>query len=184
MISGHKDTDLIILSKLDDETLLSFCKIENSYVQKLCNDENFWRQRVKEKFGNVKKNGDRSWKNLYLNIIHYTNKYGIYKSMFKFNELEQRKKNVDLWKHFEFQVLKSIYKHMINILRENLKAHGFSQKERDEFIKKHNQNINKAAKESLDMWYYGLEAIETNPNYLKEELYDYIPLEEIIYRNV
>ena len=64
MISGHKDTDLIILSKMDYKTLLSFCKIENRYVQKLCNDENFWRERVKEKFGNIKKNEHRTWKNI------------------------------------------------------------------------------------------------------------------------
>ena len=179
MISGHKDTDLIILSKIDDKTLFSFCKIENSYVQKLCNDENFWRERVKNKFGNIKKNEDRTWKNLYLNIVHYTNKYGIYKSMFKFNELEQRKKNEDLWRHFEFRVLKRVYSQMIKILRQNLTAHRFSQKERDESIKRHNQNINKAAKKALDMLYYNLEVIETDPYYLKEDLYDHVPLQEI-----
>ena len=170
MISGHKDTDLIILSKMDDQTLFSFCKIENSYVQKLCNNENFWRERVKEKFGNVKKNEHRTWKNLYLNITYYTDKYGIYDSLIKFDMLGEREKNADLLAFFEFQVLKRVYNKMIDMLRQNLKAHRFTEKERNEYIKKHNLKINKAAKEALNMWFNVLKDIETDPEILRGHL--------------
>ena len=166
MISGHKDTDLIILSKMDDQTLLSFCKIENMYVQKLCNDENFWRERVKEKFGNVKKNEHRTWKNLYLNITYYKDKYGIYDNLTKFDMLGEKEKNADLLAFFEFQVLKRVYNKMIEMLRQNLKAHRFTEKERNEYIKKYNLDINKAAKEALDMWFLVLKDIETDASIL------------------
>ena len=167
MISGYKDTDLIILSKLDDKTLFSFCKIENSYIRKLCNDENFWRQRVKERFGIVKKNENRTWKNLYLNIIHYSDKYGIYDSMIKFNMLDEGKKNQDLLSFFEFQVLKRVYSKMIDMLRENLKINRFTEKERNEYIKRHNLDINKAAKEALDMWFLNLKRYRKRSEYSK-----------------
>ena len=168
MISGYKDTDLLILSELDDVTLFSFCKIENSYIQKLCNDENFWRERVKRKFGNVKKNEDRTWKNLYLNILYYTEKYGIYESLIKFDMLDERKKNADLLAFFEFQVLKRVYSKMIDMLRENLKINRFTEKERNEYIKRYNLEceIKKAAKEALDMWFLILKDIENDPGIL------------------
>ena len=172
MISGYKDTDLLILSELDDVTLFSFCKIENSYIQKLCNDDNFWRERVKRKFGIVKKNEDRTWKNLYLNIVHYSDKYGIYDSMIKFNMLDERKKNQDLLSFFEFQVLKRVYSKMIGILQENLKIHRFTEKDRNEYIKRYNLEceIKKAAKEALDMWFLILKDIENDPEILRGHL--------------
>ena len=179
MISGHKDTDLIIMGKMDDTTLFSFCKVKNSYVQKLCNDENFWRERVRTKYGNVKKNEDRTWKNLYLNILYHTERYGIYDSLIKFDKLDEKDKNSDLLAFFEFQVLKRIYNKMIEILRSNLKAYRFSVKEREEFIKKYNREINKAAKDALDMWFLVLKDIETDTSILIQTLYGHVPFEEI-----
>ena len=170
MISGHKDTDLMIMTKMDDTTLFSFCKIENSYVQKLCNNENFWRERVKENFGNVKKNRDRTWKDLYLNIYIYKNKYGIYNSMIKLGMLGETEKNFDLFTFFKVQVLKRVYSKMIDMLRENLKAHRFTEKERYEYIEKHNLGVNKAAKEVLYMWFLTLKNIENHPEILRGHL--------------
>ena len=76
-LSQIKDVDLKILSELDDNDLLSFCKlnVENKYVYKLCNDENFWRDRTLKKFGKVNKNENRSWKHLYLKIVYYNDKF-------------------------------------------------------------------------------------------------------------
>ena len=76
-LSQIKDVDLKILSELDDNDLLSFCKlnVENKYVYKLCNDENFWRDRTLKKFGKVEKNENRSWKQLYLKIVYYKDKF-------------------------------------------------------------------------------------------------------------
>ena len=184
MISGHKDTDLIILSKMDDQTLLSFCKIENMYVQKLCNDENFWREKVKEKFGNVKKNEDRTWKNFYLNILYYTDKYGIYKSMIIFVNEYKKDRDLDLLDFFEYEVLKRIKNVLIEMLQENLKAHRFSEKERDEFIKKHSHNIKEASRDILYVWYNNLEKIEIDPSFLREDLYYHVPLIEIVSKNL
>ena len=184
MISGHKDTDLIILSKMDDETLFSFCKIENSYVQKLCKDEIFWRARVKEKFGNVKKNEDRTWKNLYLNIVYYREKYGIYKSSILFVNEDKKDRDLDLLDFFEYEVLKRIENVLIEMLRENLTAHIFSKKESDEFIKKHHDNIKEASNDIFYVWNNYLEKIEIDPSFLREDLYNHVPREEIVSKNL
>ena len=76
-LSQIKDVDLKILSELDDTDLLSFCKlnVENKYVHKLCNDENFWRDRTLKKLGKLEKNDNRSWKQLYLKIVYYNDKF-------------------------------------------------------------------------------------------------------------
>ncbi len=74
-LSGIKDVDLKILSGLEDVDLLSFCKLDNKYIYKLCSDENFWRERTWQKFGRLEKNENRTWKNLYLKLVYYTDKY-------------------------------------------------------------------------------------------------------------
>ena len=76
-LSGIKDVDLKILSGLEDNDLLSFCKlnVENKYVYKLCSDENFWRERTFQNFGKAEKNAIRTWKSFYLNLVYYTYKY-------------------------------------------------------------------------------------------------------------
>lgn len=102
ILSEVKDVDLKILSELDDESLLTFCKlnVENKYVYKLCNDENFWRQRTLSRLGQVEKNVTRTWKHFYLLVVHYNNKYQnnaeqILKSLSK-----KGMKNLDLINYF------------------------------------------------------------------------------------
>lgn len=66
-----RDTDLIILSKLDDEDLFSTCLV-NKAANKLCNNEDFWRNRFVSKYGEVAakyKPENRSWRNHYLKVI-------------------------------------------------------------------------------------------------------------------
>lgn len=66
-----RDTDLFILSKLDDKDLFSTCLV-NKAANKLCNDENFWRNRFLSKYGEMAakyKPENRSWKKHYLQVV-------------------------------------------------------------------------------------------------------------------
>jgi len=85
MLTGNKDTDYIILSKTEDVDLLSYCKT-NKLAQKICNNDNFWKQRFQDKYGDyIKKNENRSWKDFYLGVIYY-NKYPLYEACDKIRE--------------------------------------------------------------------------------------------------
>lgn len=48
-LTGNKQTDFIILMKLADHELGKVCQA-NKYVRSLCNDDNFWRERVLKYF--------------------------------------------------------------------------------------------------------------------------------------
>lgn len=75
MLTGRRDTDFIILSKLNDRDLLSVCLI-NKYVNNLCKSENFWRNRFIAKWSkdDMKyKSDNKSWKHFYLLIVKYLN---------------------------------------------------------------------------------------------------------------
>jgi hypothetical protein len=50
LLTGLKDTDFIVLSNLNDRDLLSVCLV-NKNINKLCKDENFWRNRFISKYG-------------------------------------------------------------------------------------------------------------------------------------
>ena len=49
MLTGVKDLDFKILNKLEDQDLVSVCKT-NKQANKLCDDQNFWLQRIMIKF--------------------------------------------------------------------------------------------------------------------------------------
>ncbi len=70
-LSGLKDTDREILSKLDSDTdLLNACSL-NKYTWKLC-DDNFFRNRLIRKYPDtVKYNKNGKWKEYYLKTIFY-----------------------------------------------------------------------------------------------------------------
>jgi ankyrin repeat protein len=72
-LTGRKDTDLIVLSNLDDKSLLSYCQT-SSYSRSLCKDENFWKNRFMKKWGNWKISSSRTWRNFYLSLLIYFNK--------------------------------------------------------------------------------------------------------------
>lgn len=65
-----KDVDMLILQKMDDETLFNFCSTSR-YGAELCRNENFWQKRLFERFGATDKPGNSTWKNFYLEIIFY-----------------------------------------------------------------------------------------------------------------
>ena len=46
----NKDTDLIILGNLDDESLFNLCEV-NKYTRDICQNESFWMRRIAEKYG-------------------------------------------------------------------------------------------------------------------------------------
>ena len=75
-LTGNRDVDLKILAELDDDSLLNFCQIKNQYVKKLCTNEYFWINRLYKVFGKVAKSQTRkTWRNLYLSLVYYTDKY-------------------------------------------------------------------------------------------------------------
>ena len=77
-LTGNKDADLLILSKLDDKDLFSFCASEskNKNVHKLCNDETFWRNRFIQKYNPTSdwSEKQKNWKRNYLKLTYYINK--------------------------------------------------------------------------------------------------------------
>lgn len=90
LLTHIKDVNFEIMNKMDDQTLLNFCKV-NHKAARLCRDENFWRKRFVNRFMmnedmNIINNYVNSyllpkyktWKDIYLLAIH-----DIYK-----NELE------------------------------------------------------------------------------------------------
>ena len=64
-LSGVKDVDLLILMNLDDESLFSACQV-NKDAARICKDENFWRTRFLNKYGNFNKANNMTWRELYL----------------------------------------------------------------------------------------------------------------------
>lgn len=73
-LTGERDTDLEMMKKLDDRSLLNLCSVYNKYIHSLCSNEDFWRNRFIKVFGAVAseyKPVDRKWKRHYLTIIMY-----------------------------------------------------------------------------------------------------------------
>lgn len=73
--TGNKDTDLNILSNLNDKDLLSLCSV-NIYGKNLCQNEDFWANRFRKNFGDTiakYKPKNVTWKNIYLKAIRELN---------------------------------------------------------------------------------------------------------------
>ncbi len=80
-----RDIDLKILSELDDRGLLSFCKV-SKYANTLCYNEDFWRSRIIQNYPKAFefKSKDKTWRNYYLSIVMYLNKfYSIHQAMYE-----------------------------------------------------------------------------------------------------
>ena len=68
---GQRDVDRKILLKLDDRSLLNACKTDTRYA-KLCRDDQFWRIRYTQQFGEHAaqyKKQDVTWRNHYLKTL-------------------------------------------------------------------------------------------------------------------
>jgi hypothetical protein len=85
MLTGHKDTDLRVLLEMDDREFLIFCgkkdsfQFENKYINKLCKDENLWKNRLFKYYGNFYPELKQSWKNLYLSLIIHMDEHNYQK---------------------------------------------------------------------------------------------------------
>ena len=82
-LTGNKDTDILIINKLNDYELGKVCQA-NRHVNAICNDETFWRIRIYEKYGNRLKEFDvdiskyrkTSWKDYYILLSKVVKKTG------------------------------------------------------------------------------------------------------------
>ena len=70
MLSRQKDTDFLILEKLDDKSLFQVCLV-NKELNKLCNDNQFWYKRFINKFGNDYEENVKDWRKRYLTVIKH-----------------------------------------------------------------------------------------------------------------
>lgn len=98
-LSQIKNVDHEILKYLDDRSLLEFCKT-SQYGKQLCNDENFWKQKTFSKYGIFRKNQKRTWKDFYLLIVYYMDKYNSDIDTILFNLSKRGMKNIDLINFF------------------------------------------------------------------------------------
>lgn len=80
VLSGYKDTDYIILNKLNDYELGKVCQV-NKKLKKICDDDNFWKVRTYQKLGkffypkNPKDFIITTWKNYYISLMEKINSY-------------------------------------------------------------------------------------------------------------
>lgn len=68
---SQKDTNLMIMEKLDDRSLLNLC-LTNKNAAELCRNEPFWYRRYVNRFGKdgtKHKPANRTWKNNYLKTL-------------------------------------------------------------------------------------------------------------------
>ena len=76
--SGIADIDLKILENLEDKDLFQVCSV-NKELFRICNKEpSFWKNRFVKKYGvpaSEYKPADRSWKNHYMQVFLYLQKY-------------------------------------------------------------------------------------------------------------
>ena len=141
MLTYIKDLDHEIMMKIDDLSLLNFCRINNKYVQKLCNDENFWMKRTNKHFSKIIKLPNRSWKELYLKIVHYKKKYSIFEAASKLD----RDKEYDIYSYFEKLAIDRIRRVMVLELRMDSDRDGIPYLEQDQIILQNKNNIDKSA---------------------------------------
>jgi ankyrin repeat protein len=70
-----KQFDIVALNalarKMDDETLLIFCKTDKYFNSKICNDDFFWNHRLNEKYPLLIDFKKGTWKQFYLKMSYY-----------------------------------------------------------------------------------------------------------------
>ena len=69
-----KDVDFIIMMELNDKDLYNLCQI-NKYGKKLCSNEDFWRNRLWKYYGKIYPEEGQKWKEFYLKLVYYMDKY-------------------------------------------------------------------------------------------------------------
>jgi Golgi nucleoside diphosphatase len=78
MKNYFKQLDIVALSalasKMDDETLLTFCKTDKYFNSKICDDPFFWKRRLEEKYPLLTEFKKETWKKFYLRMSYYISK--------------------------------------------------------------------------------------------------------------
>ena len=68
LFTGIKNVDLMIIARLDDKDLVSVCRTSKR-AKTICNDENFWRNRILVKYPEVGYEIFKQYKIIYSNYI-------------------------------------------------------------------------------------------------------------------
>jgi Ankyrin repeats (3 copies) len=78
METPFRQMDIVALNalarKMDDETLLTFCKTDKYFNSKICNDDFFWKRRLDEKYPLLIEFKNGTWKKFYLKMTYYISK--------------------------------------------------------------------------------------------------------------
>ena len=167
-LTGVKDVDLLILSGLDDRDLFNFCQTDQ-YARRLCQDENFWKQRFLKKyrkFEKNEKNEDRTWKDFYLKITKYlpTEENG-WNNFYIDSILKMDKDGLDpiddydLYHFFENTAIEFIKSKMVEHLdsvatqgREDDEKEALTSEEFEEFVDNNWERIDEAAKKMYNTY--------------------------------
>ena len=101
MFTKQKNTDFEVLLNLSDKDFFNICanfkldkdkegkeiiplQYKSKYINELCNDENLWRNRLWKYYGNFYPEDRQTWKNLYLRLVYYLDKYNYKKDISSF----------------------------------------------------------------------------------------------------
>jgi Ankyrin repeats (3 copies) len=78
MENYFKQLDIVALSalasKMDDKTLMTFCKTDKYFNSKICGDPFFWKRRLEEKYPLLVEFKNGTWKQFYLRMSYYISK--------------------------------------------------------------------------------------------------------------
>jgi ankyrin repeat protein len=89
-ITGNKDTDLLVLIKLDKESFAIFKNFQNKYIYKLFKNETLWKERLFKFYSEIYPEPGQSWKNLYLNLVYLLKKHNYNKENISFQNACER----------------------------------------------------------------------------------------------
>ena len=67
--------DAVDSMHLNLKELVQFCNSSKKINNLVCKKEDIWLYKTIEKYGKVEKNKDRSWKNLFLKLVYYLDRY-------------------------------------------------------------------------------------------------------------
>jgi len=73
MITGNRDTDIIVLTKLQNISI--FKNFQNKYINKLYKNESLWRNRLFKYYAEIYPEPGQTWKDLYLNLVFHMKNY-------------------------------------------------------------------------------------------------------------
>ena len=71
-LTGNKNVDSLIAAELSDRELLNACIASPNTP--ICNDDNFWRDRLFKEHGRFDKSPDKNWKTFFLQVVYFTDK--------------------------------------------------------------------------------------------------------------